>query len=145
MRTMDILFELLALCEGNPPVTGGFPSQGPVIQRAFPCNDVIPNICPPASYLILYGPSCPTSSSKLKVTNTLGTGDAIWHQNYWSILVQHLFGAKSLPQSMLTQLTRPPGNKISVIWMKYKHYVSSKCNWKCRLQIGSYFVQAPMS
>ena len=27
---MEIFSELLALCEGNPPVTGGFPSQRPV-------------------------------------------------------------------------------------------------------------------
>ena len=29
---MEILSILLALCEGNPPVTGGFPSQEPVIR-----------------------------------------------------------------------------------------------------------------
>ena len=31
---MDIFSALLALCEGNPPVTGGFPSQRPV-TRSF--------------------------------------------------------------------------------------------------------------
>ena len=29
---MEMLSTLLALCEGNPPVIGGFPSQGPVMQ-----------------------------------------------------------------------------------------------------------------
>ena len=29
---MEIFSALLALCEGNPPVIGGFPSQRPVIQ-----------------------------------------------------------------------------------------------------------------
>ena len=27
---MDTFYALLALCEGNPPVTGGFPSRRPV-------------------------------------------------------------------------------------------------------------------
>ena len=99
-----MLCQLLALCEGNPPVTGGFPSQrannlhsisvlwchheklsasflphslvrgihwslvdsphkGPVICTAFPCYDVITRSCRPASYLIPYGPSCPTLPS----------------------------------------------------------------------------------
>ena len=30
---METFSELLALCEGNPPVTGGFPSQRPVTQN----------------------------------------------------------------------------------------------------------------
>ena len=30
----------LALCEGNPPVTGGFPSQRPVMTEVFPCQDI---------------------------------------------------------------------------------------------------------
>ena len=29
---METFSTLLALCEGNPPVTGGFPSQKPVTQ-----------------------------------------------------------------------------------------------------------------
>ena len=29
---METFSELLAVCEGNPPVTGGFPSQRPVSQ-----------------------------------------------------------------------------------------------------------------
>ena len=29
------------LCEGNPLVTGGFPSTGPVTRKMFPFNDVI--------------------------------------------------------------------------------------------------------
>ena len=29
---METIFALLVLCEGNPPVTGGFPSQRPVTQ-----------------------------------------------------------------------------------------------------------------
>ena len=30
---METFFALLTLCEGNPPVTGGFPSQSPVTQN----------------------------------------------------------------------------------------------------------------
>ena len=30
---METFSALLALCEGNPPVTGGFPSQRPITQR----------------------------------------------------------------------------------------------------------------
>ena len=29
------------LCEGNSPVTEGFPAQGPVTQKLFPSHDVI--------------------------------------------------------------------------------------------------------
>ena len=29
---------LQALCEGNPPGTGGFPSQRPVMWKVFPCH-----------------------------------------------------------------------------------------------------------
>ena len=32
---------LLALCEGNPPVVGGFPYKGPVTRKTFPLHDVI--------------------------------------------------------------------------------------------------------
>ena len=31
---------LLALCMGNPPVSGGFPHKGPVVQNSFPGHDV---------------------------------------------------------------------------------------------------------
>ena len=34
-------FALLTLCEGNPPVTSGFPSQRSIIPKTFPCHDVI--------------------------------------------------------------------------------------------------------
>ena len=30
---METIFALLAFCERNPPVTGGFPSQRPVTPR----------------------------------------------------------------------------------------------------------------
>ena len=32
---METFSALLALCEGNPSVTGGFPSQKPMTQNAF--------------------------------------------------------------------------------------------------------------
>ena len=33
---------VIGLCEGNPPVTGGFPFlKGPVTRKMFPFNDVI--------------------------------------------------------------------------------------------------------
>ena len=34
-RQMETFSALLALCEGNPPVTGGFPSQRPVMMWSF--------------------------------------------------------------------------------------------------------------
>ena len=37
---MEIFSALLALCEGNPPVTGGFPSQRPVAQSVDVFLDV---------------------------------------------------------------------------------------------------------
>ena len=32
---------LLALCEGNVPLISGFPHKGPIIEKAFLCDDVI--------------------------------------------------------------------------------------------------------
>ena len=32
---------ITCLCEGNPPVTGGFPHKGPVTRKMFPFEDVI--------------------------------------------------------------------------------------------------------
>ena len=29
------------ICEGNPPVTGGFPHKGPVTRKMFPFDDVV--------------------------------------------------------------------------------------------------------
>ena len=31
----------LVLCEGNPPITGGFPHKGPVIRKVHPFHDAI--------------------------------------------------------------------------------------------------------
>ena len=33
------------LCEGYPPVIGGFPSKGPVTRKLFPIDDVIMPLC----------------------------------------------------------------------------------------------------
>ena len=30
-------------CEWNPPATGGFPSQMPIMRKGFPCHDIIMN------------------------------------------------------------------------------------------------------
>ena len=40
---METLSALLALCEGNPPVTGGFPSQRPVTRSFEVFFDLRPN------------------------------------------------------------------------------------------------------
>ena len=40
---METFSVLLALCEGNPPVTGGFPSQRPVTRSFEVFFDVRPN------------------------------------------------------------------------------------------------------
>ena len=32
-------YALLALCDMNPPITGGFPSQRTVMWKVFPCHD----------------------------------------------------------------------------------------------------------
>ena len=38
---METFSALLLLCEGNLPVTGGFPSQKPVTEKVFPYDDII--------------------------------------------------------------------------------------------------------
>ena len=43
------------LCEGNPPVTGGFPSQRPVTRKMYPFDDVIMF---PAIYTLVHHPVC---------------------------------------------------------------------------------------
>ena len=40
---IEIFSALLALCEGNPPVTGGFPSQNPVTRSLDVCFDLCLN------------------------------------------------------------------------------------------------------
>ena len=40
---MEIFSALLALCEGNPPVTGGFTSKWPVTQSFDVFFDLRPN------------------------------------------------------------------------------------------------------
>ena len=40
---METFSALLALCEGNPPVTGGFPTQGPVTRSFGVFYDLRPN------------------------------------------------------------------------------------------------------
>ena len=40
---METFSALLALCEGNPPVTGGFPSQRPVKRKLDVYFDTCPN------------------------------------------------------------------------------------------------------
>ena len=37
----QINFRVIGLCEGNPPVTGGFPHKGPVTRKMFPFDEVI--------------------------------------------------------------------------------------------------------
>ena len=32
---------IMDLCEGKPPVTGGFPHKGPVARKKFPFDDAI--------------------------------------------------------------------------------------------------------
>ena len=51
---------LPVLCEGNPPVTGGFPHKGPITWKAFPLRDVIMVSHPPDSLLANIGGSYTT-------------------------------------------------------------------------------------
>ena len=43
IRTRFVFSALLALCEGNPPVTGGFPSQRPVTHDEYGRNKATSN------------------------------------------------------------------------------------------------------
>ena len=38
---LNILIGLLGTREGNPPMTSGFPHQGPVTREMFPSDDII--------------------------------------------------------------------------------------------------------
>ena len=49
----------LTLCEGNPPVTGGFPHKGPVIREMFPCYDVTMSGCSLATRRAVFPPCWP--------------------------------------------------------------------------------------
>ena len=48
---MEILFLSLALCEGNPPMTGEFPRKGPAMWSLGDPIAVTPNRCRPSSRL----------------------------------------------------------------------------------------------
>ena len=65
------------------------------------------------------------------------------HQWTGSKLVQvmacRLFGAKSLPELMLTYCQLDPEEQTSVKFKsKYKTFHSRKCTWKCRLRNGGH-------
>ena len=72
-QDMEALSLLLALCEGNPLVTSGFPSQ-----RA---NDLVLDV----------------------FVNSLGPSDAIWHWRQWSALVQVMACCLTAPSHYLNQ------------------------------------------
>ena len=62
------------------------------------------------------------------------------------IMACRLFGAKPLPQPVLTYQQLDPYEPISLKFKsQFKHYYSRKCIRRCRLRNGSYFVQEDMS
>ena len=59
-------------CEGNSPVTGEFPAQGPVTRKMFPFDDVIMKV---------YGTFSPRTSFVQYVTNNYGLNTLRPRQN----------------------------------------------------------------
>ena len=63
------------------------------------------------------------------------------------VMACHLFGAKLLPEPILTYCQLDPKEKeqTSVKFKsKYKKFNPRKCIWKCRLRNGGHFVQGEM-
>ena len=61
------------------------------------------------------------------------------------VMACRLFGAKSLPEPMLTYCQLDPQEQISVKFhSKYKIFHSRKCIWTYRLRDAGHFVQGEM-
>ena len=61
-------------------------------------------------------------------------------------MVCRLFGAKPLPEPIMTYCQLDPYEQTSVkIKWKYKTFHSWKCIWKCRQRNGDHFVQGEIS
>ena len=88
-----------------------------------------------------------TTQNQLQRINPWRLGDVIWCHGVWSALVQvmawHLFGAKPLPEPVLTCCRLDPVEiNCMEIWMKYTSYLSRKCikkNVVCKLVAMFFF------
>ena len=81
---------------------------------------------------------------------SLGQRDAYMHYQPWPSLVQimafHMFGTKPLSEPMLYHCQVNPSEQTSVkMYSKLKHFHSTKCIWKYRLEYVGHFVVASMS
>ena len=65
------------LCEGKPPVTGGFPHKGPATRKMFPFDDVIMIWIGSGSIIIQF---CPLITQPVFTENRRGIGSLLWVQ-----------------------------------------------------------------
>ena len=80
---------------------------------------------------------------------SLGQRDAYMHYQPWPSLVQimafHMFGTKPLSEPMLYHCQFNHSEQTSVkMYLKLKHFHSTKCIWKYRLEYVGHFVLASM-
>ena len=148
---------LLAICAGNSPVTGEFPSQRPMAEsvdvffftwtNGWVNNQECDNmrhhcIHYDVTVIILAWCQWPIGITWLiqqQSINAFPPSDAYMRQLTASPLVRVmdwcLFGAKPLPKPMLTYCPLEPYGQTSVKFdLKHNNFHSRKCISKCRLQ-----------
>ena len=145
---METFSALLAICAGNSPVSGEFPTQRPATRSFDVFFDQRPNKrlskqlwcwwfethSPPLWRHINDVHSSPPSAAYMpqRIRSTL-----------FHIMVCRLFGAKPLSEPMLGYCQVDPQEQTSVKFIsKFIHFHSRKCIWKCRVENGGHFVLA---
>ena len=154
---METFSALLAICAGNSPVPGEFPTQRPVTRSFDVYFDLRPN-----KWLSKqsWGWWFETLSCSLWrhrnglisfwVLNLSPLSAAYMRRWTGSALVQimacRLNGAKPLSKPVLTYCQLDPKERISMkFYLKVKYFHSRKCVWTNRLWNGGHFVQGEMS
>ena len=105
-RQIEIFSTWLALCEGNPPVTGGFPSKRPVTRSSD----------------IFFDLSLNKRSSKWSRRR--------WFEMPWRSLWRHCkashgTGDRALSEPMMTHLTNPTYDHLVTLIMHYIDVIMS--------------------
>ena len=134
---METFSPLLVICEGNPPVTGEFPSQRPVTQSFPVFFDLHLNkpLSKQSRRWWFETPSCPYDVTVMIWTAIMVMYDmtTLWHENAF-----HYMAAGSVSNNVPVQLENFPWNTTSI----------PKCLMRCQMKmhthtyIYTYFLSA---
>ena len=117
-------FKLLVLCDGNPPVTGGFPLQRASNRKAFSCHNVLGSVIGKHFHVIMS--SC--NSSRYSVPTIMSELD--YHDwifsSYSNISCHDICWIQVAFMTMVLVLT-----KISRHYDLYKHFCTTLTLFYC--------------